>query len=491
MGRITRRAFLHTSALAGAGTLLHGCAKPPSPSIHDVVVLGAGISGLGAARDLVRAGLDVVVLEARDRVGGRMHSLAEPAPHGLEVGAQMIHGSHAPTWSLVNEFGIKTRPLGRWNRWEWTPARGFQKPDRVRDEALFRSLNDAYHTYHGDDVSYKEFLDSIKFTPDEQDHVSENTLSWSAEPDEMSLRAAMEDSPAWEAYLDQNFQVVGGYRQIPEKIASELGDRVRLKSPVRAIDWKRGEVEITCEREGKTEKLRARRAVVTLPIGVLQTGQPAFSPELPAWKRKSIDALHMGRVVVVILLFDDGFWRQYAAGVPGWSTRGRRISFGDPHPAGKGMPALSGWITGRPAQELSDLGQEDGLKKALSWVEEALPRSGASKRLQWSYVRDWVRDPWAFGSYSYTKPGGIAQRAVLATPIQDSLFFAGEATEPAPHYQTVHGAYNSGRRTAREILSSLGVDVSALFRAPAGPVALPADAAAPLTSAGSASSTIA
>jgi monoamine oxidase len=307
----------------------------------------------------------------------------------------------------------------------------------------------------------------------------------------MSLRAAMEDSPAWEAYLDQNFQVVGGYRQIPEKIASELGDRVRLKSPVRAIDWKRGEVEITCEREGKTEKLRARRAVVTLPIGVLQTGQPAFSPELPAWKRKSIDALHMGRVVVVILLFDDGFWRQYAAGVPGWSTRGRRISFGDPHPAGKGMPALSGWITGRPAQELSDLGQEDGLKKALSWVEEALPRSGASKRLQWSYVRDWVRDPWAFGSYSYTKPGGIAQRAVLATPIQDSLFFAGEATEPAPHYQTVHGAYNSGRRTAREILSSLGVDVSALFRAPAGPVALPADAAAPLTSAGSASSTIA
>ena len=466
MGRITRRAFLHTSALAGAGTLLHACAKPPSPSIHDVVVLGAGISGLGAARDLARAGLDVVVLEARDRVGGRIESLKDPAEHGLEIGAQMIHGSRATTWSLVNEFGIKTRPLGRWNRWEWTPARGFQKPDRARQEGIFKRLDEAYHAYRGEDDTYKRFLDSIKLTPEEQDQVSEYALSWSAEPDEISLRAAMEDSPAWEVYLDTNYQVVGGYRQIPEKMAVDLGERVRLKSPVSAIDWKRGEVEVTYEREGKTEKLRARRAVVTLPIGVLQTGQPAFSPELPAWKRKAIDSLHMGRVVVVTLLFDDWFWRQSAPGVPGWSTRGRRISFGDPHPAGKGMPALSGWITGRPAQELSDLGQEDGLKKALSWVEEALPRSGAGKRLQWSYVRDWVGDPWALGSYSYTRPGGLAQRAVLATPIEDSLFFAGEATEPAPHYQTVHGAYNSGRRTAREVLASLGVEVSARLRSP-------------------------
>ena len=105
MRHVDRRTFLSGAALIGAGFALPGCTSLPPRGAPDVVVLGAGMAGLTAAHSLHRAGLDVIVLEARERVGGRIHTLADPAPHGVEIGAQMIHGSRAPTWQLIREFG--------------------------------------------------------------------------------------------------------------------------------------------------------------------------------------------------------------------------------------------------------------------------------------------------------------------------------------------------------------------------------------------------
>jgi monoamine oxidase len=469
MSVISRRDFVRTAALAGAGAAIQGCSMPARPPC-DVVVLGAGMAGMTAARELAAAKLDVVVIEARDRVGGRMESIYGQAPHGLEVGAQMVHGSRAPTWQLIHELGIKTRPLQNWTRWEWSPADGFTEPTPERQAEVARRLDDAYHAYHGDDIPYQRLVDRLKFAEQDLDIVNENALSWSAEPDEVSLQAAMEDSAAWDAYLDRNYQVVGGYSSLAKKMAEGLGDRVRLSSVVTRVLWQPGKVRVAYLRQGREERLHARRAVVTLPIGILQTASPAFDPALPGWKRRAIDALRMGRVVVIHFLFDDWFWRQAKPGLTGWRARGGRISFWDPHPQGKGMPALEGWITGRAAQELSDLGEKAGLDRALGWIEEALPGSGARSRVKWSAFRDWIKDPYSLGSYSYTLPGGTAQRAILAAPVQNVLYFAGEATQAAPHYQTVHGAYLSGRRVAREIFSSLGVDVSAAERTTPQPV---------------------
>src|SRR5437867_6431174 len=140
MPHLSRRGFVKTAALAGAGIALHGCGGLSAERTRDVIVIGAGMAGLTAARDLAVAGVDVLVLEARDRVGGRIHTLHEPSPHGLEVGAQMIHGSRAPTWELVREFGVKTRPFSEWITWPWSPGTGFKKTDSVHSEEVERRL---------------------------------------------------------------------------------------------------------------------------------------------------------------------------------------------------------------------------------------------------------------------------------------------------------------------------------------------------------------
>jgi monoamine oxidase len=239
-------------------------------------------------------------------------------------------------------------------------------------------------------------------------------------------------------------------------LAGELGDRVQLSSPVQSIEWKRGEVRASYQRAGKTETIRARRALVTLPVSVLQSGQPAFSPALPGEKSTAIGSLIMGHVAVVHLLFDDWFWRDQIPALSYWSTERGDVSIGDPHPEGVGMPALEGWISGRTALELSDMGSKAGIRRVLGWVEQAFP--GARERLEWSHLKEWNRDPYTQGSYSHTLPGGYGQRRVLATPIEASLYFAGEATASAHHWATVHGAHSSGLRASREIFASLGVD---------------------------------
>ena len=131
MSVITRRGFLKATALAGAGAALEGCSFPRARAPFDVLILGAGMAGMAAARDLARAGLDVVLLEARDRPGGRMETHYDQSPHGLELGAQMIHGSRAPTWDLIHEFGIETRPLREWGRRQSTPSGRRRRSDPV------------------------------------------------------------------------------------------------------------------------------------------------------------------------------------------------------------------------------------------------------------------------------------------------------------------------------------------------------------------------
>lgn len=207
--------------------------------------------------------------------------------------------------------------------------------------------------------------------------------------------------------------------------------------------------------------MTTRRVVNTLPIGVLQSDQVAIEPALPEWKQDAINALEMGQVVVAQMHFSAPFWHQQPTAAGGFSTPDGDIHFGLPHIGQTSGQAITGWFSGSAAQHLSDLGEQAALERILLWLAAATGINNPMEKLEWYRYKDWVSDPYSLGSYSITRPGGHGQREVLGRPVENTLFFAGEATAPPPHYQTVHGAYMSGKRVAAEVAASLRAELDA------------------------------
>ncbi len=462
----TRRSFIRGTAVVGASSLL-GVARGATTyagADFDVVVIGAGMAGISAARELAQLApeLKVLVLEARDRVGGRMYTSHDVPGHGVELGAQLIHGSGAETWELVRKYDLQTRGLNsrpKTESFHFLPGGTPYRPDQAEIDALYQQVMVAHARYDGPDISYAAFLDTLSLDESQRKSVNAEALSWSSEPDAISARAVINDGAAWEEYHDEDFQLIGGYGGLANKMAAELEGKIQLSSVVAGIYWREGLGGVSYVTNLQSQKVICKRLIVTLPVGVLQSKQIEVLPDFPDWKKQAIDSLEMGQVVVVPMLFDAPFWSELAL-APGplsWETPDGRIQFGLPHSAEDGPAAVTGWFAGAAAQMLSDLGGRDGMQQVLRWLEGISGQGGLHARLKWHFYQDWVSDPYSLGSYSFTRPGGQGAHEVLARPLDETVYFAGEATAPAPHYQTVHGAYMSGKRVAREVAESLGV----------------------------------
>ena len=465
MPPLQRRQFLQQSAALGATAMLGHVGGASAIGIdYDVVIIGAGMSGMTAARLLAEMGpgIKVLVLDARDRVGGRMYTSPDDiSPHGVELGAQFIWGSQADTFELVSKYGMQTRSSQHFGEANYLYYRDGAAP-APRDEALRAAftakLRKAYEGYQGPDLSLAAFASSngVAGGP-EAELLATEAAQWATEAGGLSLQAAIEDGAAWNRYRDEDFILFGGYSNLAERIAADLSGKIRLESIVTDILWGEELCGVIYKDRGIESAVTARRVIVTLPVGVLQSGDVKFQPPLPKGKRQALDALAMGQAVVLPMLFSEPFWRDSIPYPGGLRRLDGRVSFTVPHDNKRGGNAINGYFTGEAAQQMSALGPDGALKQALSWLEQTTGVTGLQEKLTWHAVADWVTDPYSYGCYSITRPGGHGQREEFARPVGQTLFFAGEATEPAPHYQSVHGAYRSGKRVVREVASSLGL----------------------------------
>jgi monoamine oxidase len=419
--------------------------------LTDVLVIGAGAAGLAAARALIDAGRSVRILEARDRIGGRIFTLRDPhLPVSIELGAEFVQGMLPRTLELakaanaiVIEMNGSDRKLG--DRHTDTA----DHPRRAQTLAFER-----LDRFHGRDRSLQAFLDELVAAEPRLAGDAEQSAAWvasydAADPATISARALVYQHRSEAAVRsDRTFRLPLGYVAILDALAAPFGPEVlSLQTPVERVEWQPGKVVVHAT-GGLT--FSARKLIVTLPLPVLQLGRVTFEPALPE-KARAMRGLRMGPVIKLALRFDDAFW---------WTRENERLGFifarGQPF-AGLWTtypvlsPLLVAWSAGPSAAALSELADEGILERALGTIRTML-NEGAAARLQDWYLHNWQQDPYAGGAYSYVARGGYGSQQALARPVSGTLFFAGEATDSTGQHATVNGAIASGERAAREVL---------------------------------------
>jgi len=407
-------------------------------------VIGAGIAGLAAASELRASGFEnVVVLEARDRIGGRIWTANLGGTVPVDLGASWIHGVRGnPIADIARRSGIETRPTDWDNAVLHFHDRAAQTSDTLdldgfwtlaetRPRASLRSVLDEYLETHALSATQRRYLEHLLNTAVEHEY--------GADLADLSLETVDGGSE----YGGSDVLFPGGYAQIVEALADGL--EVRLRQAVTGIDHTGARIGVTTASGAGFE---ADRIVVTLPLGILKNGLVSFSPPLPPAKRQAIADLKMGVLNKTCLLFEDIFWEPAveAIGYMGADT-GRWAETLSLHPY-TGQPILMMFNAGAYGTEIESLADREIVAEATAALADMY---GPVPQPTDSLVTRWGSDPWTHGSYSYVPVGSSFERyAALGEPIGDRVFFAGEATDP-DHPATVHGAFLSGVRAAREI----------------------------------------
>jgi monoamine oxidase len=431
---------------------------------YDALVVGAGAAGLAATAALVRAGLSVLVLEARDRIGGRAwthHERGLRVP--IELGAEFIHGRPAETLSLLRKTGTAAdrAPRTRCN------LRDGEIMDRGAAYTEIRNFVRAIRLSAANDVSFETLLERNRH------RLSADALAFArmrvqsydaADPARVSARDIIEEWRNESTAPDAHLRPHGGYGALLASLASGLDEKkvhVRLNAIVRTVRWSRGAVEVEGDCEGRPWNAAAARAIITLPLGVLQLPRHAkgavnFSPALRE-KQPALKALVSGPVLKVALKFRSAFWEKLEHG------RYRNVAFF--HAPGAMFPTfwtalparaplLIAWAAGPNAMRLAGAGKRDIVRHAVKTLTGVFGRrAGVSAKFEGALLHDWQRDPFARGAYSHVLVGGGTARAALAAPLRETLYFAGEATDVEGEAGTVAGALQSGTRAARELVA--------------------------------------
>ncbi|MDB5518825.1 MAG: amine oxidase [Tardiphaga sp.] len=407
------------------------------PSEVDVAIVGGGAAGLGAARALEGSGLSVIVLEARDRLGGRAHTIFAAPDILFDMGCGWLHSADKNTFvEIAGRLGFvvdKTRPPWR----EQSHDAGF--PPQLRAEFI-EALDEFYDRAEAAAESSRDTAASTCLEPGNR---------WNPMIDAISTyingvtldRVSLHDMDAYED-TEINWRLPRGYGALIADYGA--ASPVALNAQVSLIDLSGPRVRIETSRG----TLRANKVIVTVPTTILASEAIRFDPPLPA-KVEAAAGLPLGVDNKVMLRLEGGEALPKDAGLRAATMR---TAMGTFHVRPFGRPCIEGFFGGPFARELEDAGEG---AMAAQAIDEIVAILGSDYRRKLTPLAEsrWARDPFAQGAYSHALPGHAGARAVLAAPVDGRLFFAGEATSPN-FFSTAHGARDSGERAAREVLAT-------------------------------------
>ena len=426
--------------------------------MDSIIIIGAGAAGVTAARILSKAKKTVTVLEARNRIGGRIHTAhGKPFSNPVETGAEFIHGDLRHTKGLAKEVNVT---LQKGEGQSWNLKKGIVEESDMLEggwDDLLKALKGLEH-----DMSIAQFL-KTHFPGPEHRHLRESIIRFvqgfdAADPDKASAFALREE---WSNSDDDSlsgYHIEGGYSQLMDFLQQEcLKESVafHFSKVVTEIQWQKGSVTVITDSQ---EKFTADSVLITVPPAVLQKGAVKFSPEIPTY-HDAIQKIETGGVIKFIVEFTEPIWEKECnttfrefpdlhflftdAYIPTWWTQ-------KPSRA----PLLTGWLSGPITKNISktDSELEQDAVQSLSYIfgssEEALRAWIIAIK-----VINWVHDPFSQGAYAYKAVGTEQAMQILSQPIEDTLYFAGEAYYEGKEMGTVEAALASGKARAQQILS--------------------------------------
>jgi monoamine oxidase len=391
------------------------------------------------------------VLEARNRLGGRIWT-ENVEGYPIELGAEFIHGRPPEILDRVESAGIRISPVqGRLvakHRGSWETG------GNVMEE-----VNHLFDNMPADqpDQSFAHYIEATNYGAEAKEHALNFVQGFhAADPARVSVHWLIETTEAEERIDgERSSRFVDGYRNLVRSVEEGIERshaEIHLNSAVNAVDWKPGSVSVRTN----AQEYHAPRVVIAVPLSILKDRTIRFTPDISE-KNKPLQLLETGPVIRVSFLFQDRFWEQ----MPEMSGFSFMFTVDPVFPTWWSLspltfPVLTAWAGGSRGSalaahtdsELSELAL-GSLRRIMETGEEALRRQVRSV-----HVHNWERDPYSRGAYSYAIVGGAHAFKELAEPLAQTLFFAGEATDFRGFNGTVHGAMDSGRRVAEEIIAS-------------------------------------
>lgn len=435
--------------------------QPPAstgkdPASLPIVVVGAGMAGLAAARKLADAGKSVVIVEARDRIGGRLWTSGKWADAPLDLGATWIHGDSAanPITGLAQKAAARTGTTS-FERNSVYLADGSRAAsteiDRMENtRRQIRQALTAFQEQRVDQPLQQVVYQGLGYPASSSTEQERIDYLLNTTYEHESSGAAQDLSALWfddDSRFDGGERLfLDGYNVLTQYLAAGLD--VRLNHAVSAIRYDRDGATISTSRG----EVRASRVIVTLPLGVLQAGAVSFDPPLPEAKQQAIRSLGMGVLNKCYLRFERAFWDVEADWINYVPPAGRKGAWAEWLSLARttGKPVLLGFNAAQFGAQIETWSDAEIVADAMRTLRimygNAIPAPS-----DWQITR-WGSDPYARGAYSYNKLGSApAMRDELAANVGSTLLFAGEATE-RKYFQSVHGAYLSGERAANSIL---------------------------------------
>ncbi len=436
-----------------------------------VIIVGAGVSGLYAAKVLRDAGITVTILEASGLHGGRVRSITDFADFPIEAGAEYVQGKENAAgdppsflWSSINAYNpdLLLNTGGYKESIALTSTTYELSPPYWDDELEFAwNFFSTYDGYTGDDILMSDYLFNT-YGIDESHpywHIYENWIGaeFGTTIKRLGLKSLNLQEGLW-LVGDKNYMLDGAFHEILDEVFfNDIVPSIELNKQVTNVDYSGTGVVVNCN-DGST--YTADKILITVPVSILKENVIAFNPALPASKTAAIENIGMGTGMKILLKFTEQFWDDdnlwftyFNYAQSGWCP-GLPKTFGTNN-------VITCYIMGEKGEYLSSLGTAavDVILAELDLFYDG----AASAKFVDSRIIDWIKEPFIKGVYSYPTPGtfeseAVSKRLDLAEPIDCKVFFAGEATSNN-HPATVHGALETGARAALEILECPGTIV--------------------------------